>query len=492
MTDEQQAQTQIEEQKSTGSLEKPKAGKPFSESEIAQRGLKAKTLLQQAPVTAAIFAANMIVFITLVVMTNLRSLLIPSQQTLIDWSANYGPLTLGGEPWRIVSNTFLHASIFHLAVNLYVLFNLGPYVENLLGSRRMFALYMLSGVAGSLSSLVWNPYQISAGASGALMGLFGCFVEHSVLGSGFTIKEILRPARVMLLGAVILSCVYGAFIPGVDNAAHLGGFLAGTMLSHFFRQDLKTIWGKRDSAVVGVSLTALILGTSAEYFSVRSNAQFLAMLDCQNAVPLIDQKKYKEALVYMNSAVNRYKNVEILLKRRDVLVELRRFDDALKDCETAVALSPDTADVYWARAYIYHLLRHRDLALADISKALSINQKFPPAYNLRAWTNASFRKMDTTIEDCNKALTLNSSFYPAWDTRGICNYILGNNQKAIEDLTKSAQLADDPGGALFHRAMVYERLGKKAEAEADRLEAKRLNYEPEDWEMSLNAEGAQH
>lgn len=488
MTDEQPAP----ETKDAASAAKQKTGKAFSETEIAQRGLKAKTLLQQAPVTAAIFAANMIVFITLVMLTNFHSMLNPSMQTLIDWSANFGPLTLGGEPWRIISNTFLHASVFHLAVNLYVLFNLGPYVENLVGSRRMFALYMLSGVAGSLSSLAWNPFQVSAGASGALMGLFGCFVEHSVLGSGFTVAEIMRPARVMLMAAVVLSCIYGAFIPGVDNAAHLGGFLAGTLLSHFFRQDLKSAWGKRDSAVVGLSLTALILGTSAEYFSVRSNPQFLAMLDYQDALPLLKQRKYQEALTYLNAAANRYKTVQILLKRCDTFVKLKRLDDALKDCDTAVELFPDRPEVYWARANIHHLQRQREPAIEDLDKSLKIEPKFAPAYNSRAWINASFAKMETTIEDCNKALALNPSFSPALDTRGVCYFLLGDNQKAYEDLTKAAQMADDPSAAYFHRAIVNERLGKKVEAEADRFEAQRLKYEPEAWEASLNPKGAQH
>ncbi len=492
MSDEQQAQSQTEEQKVTGSLEKPKAGKPFSESEIAQRGLKAKTLLQQAPVTGAIFAANMIVFITLVAMTNFRSMINPSMQTLIDWSANYGPLTLGGEPWRIISNTFLHASVFHLAVNLYVLFNLGPYVENLLGSRRMFALYMISGITGSLSSLVWDAFNVSAGASGALMGLFGCFVEHSILGSGFTVKEIMRPARVMLMVAVVLSCVYGAFIPGVDNAAHMGGFLAGTLLSHFFRQDLKSAWGKRDAAVVGLSLTALILGTSAEYFNVRSKSQFLAMLDYQDALPLLKQRKYQEALPYLNAAANRFKTVTILLKRCDTYVKLKRFDDALKDCDTLVSLFPDRPEVYWARANVYHLQRNRERAIADLAKSLEIDQKFAPAYNSRAWINASFGKLETTIEDCNKALKLNPSLSPALDTRGVCYFLLGDNKKAYEDLTKAAQMSDDPSAAYFHRAIVNDRLGNKVEAEADRFEAKRLRYEPEDWEASLTSEGVQH
>jgi membrane associated rhomboid family serine protease/Flp pilus assembly protein TadD len=487
MTDEQPAPNNQLQKSESGLFESKSAS-----SENTEGASKAKTLLQKAPVTAALFAANMIVFIMLVVTTNLRSMLDPSEQTLINWSANYGPLTLGGEPWRILSNTFLHASVFHLAVNLYVLFNLGPFAEELLGSRRMFALYMLSGVTGSLSSLIWNPFQISAGASGALFGLFGCFVEQSVLGSGFTLKEILRPARVMLMIAVVLSCVYGAFIPGVDNAAHLGGFLAGTLLSHFFRQDLKSVWNKRDSAVVGVSLTALILGTSAEYFSVRSNPQFLAMLDYQNALPLLKQKKYQEALTYLNTAANRYKSVDIFLKRANALCKLGRFDDALDDCNSAIDVEPDIADGYLGRGYVHHCQNNEGMAIEDINKALEINNKNPVAYNNRAWSYASLGSWQTAIDDCNKALAIAPDLAIALDTRGLCYLQIGEHQKAADDLTKAMKVAPEDGAAYFHRALVNERLGKDKEAAADRFEAQRLKYEPESWETSLNAEGAQH
>ncbi|HNB22264.1 MAG TPA: tetratricopeptide repeat protein [Candidatus Melainabacteria bacterium] len=453
---------------------------------------KAKTLLQQAPVTAALFAANMLVFIMLVVMTNWRSMLDPSEQTLINWSANYGPLTLGGEPWRIISNTFLHASVFHLAVNLYVLFNLGPFAENLLGGRRMFALYMISGVTGSLSSLIWNPYQISAGASGALFGLFGCFVEESVLASGFSAREILRPARVMLLIAVVISCVYGAFIPGVDNAAHLGGFLAGTLLSHFFRQDLKKIWNKRDSTVVGIALTALILGTSAEYFTVRSNPQFLAMLDLQNALPLLKQKKYQEALIYLNSAAKKYKSAEIFLKRASAFCKIGRFDDAIEDCNQAIAVEPQNADGYLSRGYVRHCQNKEEPAIEDINKAIELNNRNPVAYNNRAWSYAVLGNWQAAVEDCNKALSIAPELALALDTRGLCYLQLGEFKLAAADLEKAMKVAPEDGAAYFHRALVNERLGKAKEAAADRFEAQRLKYEPEAWETSLNAEGAQH
>ncbi|MBA3993287.1 MAG: hypothetical protein C0469_07150 [Cyanobacteria bacterium DS2.3.42] len=454
---------------------------------------KKGTLLQQAPVTAALFAANMIVFILLVVLTSARSILVPTEQILINWSANYGPLSLGGEPWRIISNIFLHASIFHLAVNLYVLFNLGPYAENLLGSRRMFALYMVAGIAGSLSSLIWNPYQTSAGASGALFGLFGCFVEESVLGSGFSLKEILRPARVMLLVAVVFSCIYGAFMPGIDNAAHLGGFLAGALLSSFFRKDLKASWNKRDSAVVGLSLTALILGTSAEYFSVRGNPQFLAMHDYQNALPLLKEKKYQDALTYLNSAADRYKSVDIFLERASALCELGRFEEAIADCNSAIAMEPNNGKCYIIRGSVRHAQGNERMAIEDVSKAIEIVPKNPVGYNNRAWSYAAMGNWKSAIEDCNRALAIDPNHALTLDTRGLCYFALGQYELASEDLTKAAKSSPDGGAAaLFHRALVNERLGRKKEAEADRFEAQRLKYEPEAWEASLNAEGAQH
>ncbi|MCC7526886.1 MAG: rhomboid family intramembrane serine protease [Candidatus Melainabacteria bacterium] len=483
-----------EEQSAPETTEGQSAPKLFDETapEKTESTVKPATLLQQAPVTAALFAANMIVFIMLVFLTSARSILVPTEQTLIDWSANFGPLTLGGEPWRIISNTFLHVSVFHLAINLYVLFNLGPYAENLLGSRRMFALYMLSGVAGSLSSLVWNPLQVSAGASGALFGLFGCFVEESVLGSGFSLKEILRPARVMLMIAVVISCVYGAFIPGIDNAAHLGGFLAGALLSNFFRQDLKATWNKRDSAVVGVSLTALILATSAEYFSVRTNPQFLAMLDFQNALPLLKEKKYQEALTCLNAAAARSASVEIYLKRANAYCKLGRHEDAIEDCNSALALDPASPEVYLGRGYVRHCQNSEGLAIEDINTAIGLDPKNPVAYNNRAWSYAVLGSWQTAIEDCNKALALAPELALALDTRGLCYLQLGEHKLATEDLTKAAKLDPKDGAALFHRALVNERLGKEKEAAADRFEAQRLRYEPESWEASLSRAGNKH
>lgn len=485
MNKEPQAPDTSEEQ----SAPNPPTDKSVSKGAESTSG---QTMLQQAPVTAALFAANMAGFLLLVSTTSARSILAPSAQMLIDMGANYGPLSLGGEPWRILSNTFLHASIFHLAVNLYVLFNLGPSAEKLLGSRRMLALYLISALTGSLSSLFWNPFQTSAGASGALFGLFGCFVEEAVFSSGVSLKEVLRPARVLLIIAVVISCVYGAFIPGVDNAAHLGGFLAGALLSAFFRRDLRKVWNKRDSAVIGASLTLIILLSSVLYFQERSNPEFLAMLDYQNALPLMKQKKYKDALPFLNIAAERGKSVEIFLKRAQAYCKLGRYEDALADCNRALAVDPESPDAYLGRGYVRHIQNQETLAIEDINQAIKLDPKNPVAYNNRAWSYAVLGSWKTAIEDCNKALEIAPNLALALDTRGLCYLQLGQHELAAADLTKAMQIAPEDGAAFFHRALVNERLGKQKEAEADRFESTKLKYEPEAWEQSMTAEGVQH
>lgn len=455
---------------------------PAALEKIESSSSKPLTMLHQAPVTAALFAANLAGFLLLVFNTSARSVLLPSTQILIDWGANFGPLTLGGEPWRILTNCFIHASIFHLAINLYVLFNLGPSTEKLLGSRRMLALYIISALTGSLSSLIWNPYVVSAGASGALFGLFACFVEEAIFSNGVSVKEIFRPARIVLLVAVVISCVYGAFIPGVDNAAHLGGFLAGALLSAYFRRDLSMTWRGRDSLVTGFALTLLILGASAMYFSVRSKPDFLGRLEYQNAVPLLRQNKFKEALVYLNKSLEKIQDASIYFDRAEALNKLGRFEDGIRDCDSAVKLDPTMAKAFLLRGILNHHLGRHDLSVKDDTMAISADPKFAMAYNNRAWSQLIVGNYNEAIRDANKAIKLSPNMSEAYDTRGLAYHKLKDHQQAMADLDKAAKITPDNGAAYFHRSLVHAKLGKTKEASDDRARAVKLKYEPEEWE----------
>ena len=143
--------------------------------------------------------------------------------TLVRFGAKYGLLLAAGQWWRFLTPVFLHASLLHLAFNSWVLYDLGPSVESLYGPRKFLVLYVVSGAAGFVASYVWRPYGVSVGASGSLFGLIGAMIAY-----GYHHRRSVSDAeRNMFVRWAIYMLVFGFLIGGVDNAAHIGGLLAG-------------------------------------------------------------------------------------------------------------------------------------------------------------------------------------------------------------------------------------------------------------------------
>jgi len=153
-----------------------------------------------------------------------------TQQALLKWGADYGPLTVTrGEWWRVVTCMFVHLGFVHLGFNMLVLYQIGPVMERLLGNAGFLIVYLAAGIAGAISSLALNPYLVSAGASGAIFGLYGALIGFLVLRRDsvpkLALKRILTSAVIFLL----YNAVYGVLRSGVDLAAHGGGLLAGVI-----------------------------------------------------------------------------------------------------------------------------------------------------------------------------------------------------------------------------------------------------------------------
>lgn len=127
-----------------------------------------------------------------------------------------------GEWWRLVTAMFLHGGFIHLLFNSWVLYDVGPAVEEMYGAARFLVLYFVSGVAGSLASFFWHPYVIMVGASGALFGLIGVMIAY-----GYRHRTTLaQQVRTMYVRWAVYGLVFG-FMLRADNAAHLGGLAAG-------------------------------------------------------------------------------------------------------------------------------------------------------------------------------------------------------------------------------------------------------------------------
>ena len=136
-----------------------------------------------------------------------------------------------GEVWRVVTPIFIHIGLLHLFFNSYALWMVGPQVEKLYGSARFVLLYLLTGVAGVLGSYFYHPQAISAGASGAIFGLFGV-----LLAFGIRYRHSIPPSFKKAVGAGVLpviaiNLVIGFTIPGIDNSAHISGLVAGAALA---------------------------------------------------------------------------------------------------------------------------------------------------------------------------------------------------------------------------------------------------------------------
>ena len=186
-------------------------------------------------VTYGIMLINVVVFILMAI--DGAGIFEPNGYTHIKWGSNYTPLTLSGDWWRLISCMFIHFGIFHLAMNTYALYMAGVYLEPMLGKAKFIFAYLCTGVLASVASLWWHSDGVnSAGASGAIFGMYGVFL--ALLLTNLIPKQI-RGALLTSIGVfVAFNLIYGTK-SGIDNAAHIGGLLSGVVIGFFFYPLLK-------------------------------------------------------------------------------------------------------------------------------------------------------------------------------------------------------------------------------------------------------------
>ncbi|HEX5170886.1 MAG TPA: rhomboid family intramembrane serine protease [Cyclobacteriaceae bacterium] len=143
--------------------------------------------------------------------------------------ANFNPFTVDGDYWRLLTSMFMHWGILHLAVNMYALYSVGRELEVFLGKSRFMLLYFITGIGAGLSSLIFNLYVVSAGASGAIFGLFGYMITWQVL-TNFQNRKQLQSILINFVIFLVVNYVIARNV-NVDTAAHIGGFVMGTVLS---------------------------------------------------------------------------------------------------------------------------------------------------------------------------------------------------------------------------------------------------------------------
>jgi membrane associated rhomboid family serine protease len=224
-----------------------------------------------APVTKALIAINVAVYLLTAVQGG--GLNAPGgalfNKFILVGSNVFAPGDLAHDHqwWRLVTAMFLHASILHIAFNMYILWVIGSPVEQYLGKARYLGLYFVSGLAGSAGAVVQAPFTPVVGASGAIFGVLGAMmiIEWQVTGR-------LAGQAAML---IVINLGLSFAIPGISWGGHVGGLIGGILITLAYAH-----WGDRGRAQYGqlglggvLGLIAVGAGSIAlAYFRVRGYA----------------------------------------------------------------------------------------------------------------------------------------------------------------------------------------------------------------------------
>lgn len=151
----------------------------------------------------------------------------PSVPSLLQWGANLGSATTSGQWWRLFTCTFLHIGLIHILFNMFVLWDIGRFLERLIGRPGLAVVYLLAGLSGSIASMWWDPFVVSAGASGAIFGLYGCLIGYLLAGSQDIPTDVAKKLRNNALLFLGYNLLWGLTHRELDMAGHLGGLLGG-------------------------------------------------------------------------------------------------------------------------------------------------------------------------------------------------------------------------------------------------------------------------
>ena len=212
---------------------------------------------EKQPITTTLIGMNVAVFVAMVLMG--VSPVEPTVAQLLKWGANWGPLSLGTEPWRMLASNYIHVGIIHIALNMWCLWNLGFLAERVFDPWTYVLIYTSCGLAGSLASLWWHPMIPGAGASGAIFGLAGALIAALYLGHLPISKQAIQGTLKSLLMFAGYNLFFGAVARGIDNSAHIGGLLAGLALGAVLAKHLTQPPEVRDGWRRGVFIAAAVV-----------------------------------------------------------------------------------------------------------------------------------------------------------------------------------------------------------------------------------------
>ena len=269
-------------------------------------------------ITFMLIAINLLVYLVMV-LTHVDYL----NPSVNDISGNVKYNITEGEWWRLVTAVFVHIGILPLLVNMAGLYFIGLMVEPLLGKLKFLIAYLCTGVIAGLASIIWIEEGVTAGASGAVFGMFGVLAAFATTRY---INKKFPKTWVAGIFAYVVFNVYTGFHGANDNAANAGGFIAGLCIGYLFyffhfKRNLARAGGAR------ISIEILLITALTVFIYVKKNSKD-DTLRFEKEVMKLNQIELK-AMTQMQQLQSKTNEEAAMVLRDSALPQWKHFQEEI-------------------------------------------------------------------------------------------------------------------------------------------------------------------
>ena len=376
--------------------------------------------------TLALIALNVLVYLAMAAQGH--GFFLFDSELLLRWGANSGALTSSGQWWRLLSSTFEHGGLIHIALNMWCLYNLGWLAELLFGRRRFTLLYLLCGIGGSLGSICWRGNGLSVGASGAIFGIAGALIPAMMLHGNPQLRAALKSQLSSVALFVFYNLAFGAAVPGIDNAAHIGGLLTGLVLGAAYPTGLeRRMPSGRRRALAGTVLMLLAFAGAASF-----------------------ARRHNQAYIEGENASDAY-------ARGDV-------NGAIAHAQRAVAIKPEDAHSQFMLGALLMDQRRYSEAVAPLARTTQLRPEFGPAYIELCAAQFGMKQLPEALASCEHGAQFSPRDSDSWLNLGRVRYAMGNFNGARDALAKAVALQPQGFDENLQYALMLIATGDEAKA----------------------------
>ena len=421
-----------------------------------------------APATVALVVINAVVFVFMVLKRT--PVFKPTAEQIIHFGGNSGLLSLGtSQWWRMLTAIFVHIGLWHLLINEWCLWDLGFMAEHLYGPRTFLAVYILSGLTGSFVSIAYNPSVVSAGASGAIFGIAGALINTLHFGHIPAPPKALRASLVSLLVFAGFNLIYGLLKVGIDNGAHVGGFVAGLILGAILSRDFGTAPDQhRHVHRWAIPLIAVILVVA--FVALRHYKGPAAHLGlAQETLARGDTKgSIRQASEIIHSRPN-YAAAWLFLG--EAYLRTGQLHDAENALKKAATLDAKSERPLAELAILYLSTNRLEEAAIVMARMTEINPKDYDAFANRGVALNRLNRQTEAVECFKRAVALNPKQAIAWYNLGLTYMSLKQYDNAVNAFQEVTKLLPDDPDAWVWLSNAYQQKGMGKEADAAYVKA---------------------